>query len=134
LQLTFTFSVKKVFPLPRARHSLNDTTELVAKLYWPEGSRQSEADILEEVYKIADGKREQMTEEERKQVDSHVPEMVWFHKFEDTSTASIREALKIKDARRGSRVFYVIVFMKLSPDHGAGWTRVPSRVVACITL
>jgi hypothetical protein len=101
--------------LPRARHSLNDTEELVAKLYWPEGSRQSEADILEEVYKIADGKREQMTEEERKQVDSHVPEMVWFHKFEDTSTATIREALNIKDAKRGSRVFYIIVFRKLCP-------------------
>jgi len=101
--------------LPRARHSLNDTDELVAKLYWPEGSRQSEADILEEVYKIADGKREHMTEEERKQVDGHVPEMVWFHKFEDTSTASIREALGIKDAKRGSRVFYIIVFRKLRP-------------------
>jgi hypothetical protein len=101
--------------LPRARHSLNDTEELVAKLYWPEGSRQSEADILEEVYKIADGMREQMSEEERKQVDSHVPEMVWFHKFEDTSTASIREALNIKDAKRGSRVFYIIVFRKLRP-------------------
>jgi hypothetical protein len=42
--------------LPWARHSLNDTKELIAKLYWPEESRQSEADILEEVYKIADGK------------------------------------------------------------------------------
>jgi hypothetical protein len=47
--------------LPRPT-SLNDTKELVAKLYWPEESRQGEADILEEVYKIADGKRGQMTE------------------------------------------------------------------------
>ena len=56
--------------LPWAHHGLNDTEELVAKLYWPEGSRQSEADILEEVFKIADGKWERMTEEERKQVDA----------------------------------------------------------------
>jgi len=56
-----------------------------------------------------------MTEEERKQVDGHVPEVVWFNKFEDTSTASIREALEIKDAKRGSRVFYIIVFRKLRP-------------------
>jgi len=43
--------------LPRDRHSLNDTNELVAKLYWSEQSRQSEPDILKEVYTIADGKR-----------------------------------------------------------------------------
>jgi hypothetical protein len=30
-----------------------------------------------------------MTDEERMQVAGHVPEMVWFHKFEETSTANI---------------------------------------------
>jgi hypothetical protein len=65
------------------------------------------------VYTIADGKREQMTDEEREHVDGHVPEMVWFHKFEDTSTANIRRALGIDDPDRGSRVFYIVVFRKL---------------------
>ncbi|KAG1741274.1 hypothetical protein EDB19DRAFT_1850970 [Suillus lakei] len=41
--------------------------------------------------------------------------MVWFHKFEDTSTANIRRALGLKDAERGRRVLYIIVFRKLYP-------------------
>ena len=114
---TNVFPVKSAVlsSLPRDRPNLNDTDELVAKLYWPEQSRQSEPDILKEVYEIADGKREKMTDEEREQVDGHVPEMVWFHKFEETSTANIRRALGIDDAERGSRVFYIIVFRKLLP-------------------
>jgi hypothetical protein len=104
----------KVFPvtstmlssLPRD-HGVNDTDELVAKMYWPEESRQSEPDILEEVYKIAD--------RELEEVDGHVPEMVWFHKFEETSTTNIRRALGIDGADGSSRVFYLIVFRKLRP-------------------
>ncbi|OAX35651.1 hypothetical protein K503DRAFT_745613 [Rhizopogon vinicolor AM-OR11-026] len=115
--------VTNVFPvmsdmlssLPRDPRSLNDTKDLVAKLYWPEEMRRSKPDILKEVYKITDGEREGMTAEERQQVAGHVPEMVWFHKFEETSTANIRRALGIGDAERGSRVFYVIVFRKLRP-------------------
>ena len=101
--------------LPRDSRNLNDTKDLVAKLYWPEEMRQSEPDILKEVYKIADGGREGMTAEERQQVADHVPEMVWFHEFEETSTANIRRALGINDAERGSRVFYIIVFRRLCP-------------------
>ncbi|KAG2064204.1 hypothetical protein BDR04DRAFT_1035880, partial [Suillus decipiens] len=90
--------------MPRQPHFLNESTELVAKLFWPEEARQSEPEILEEVYKIA---------KEDPDVSGHVPEMVWFHKFEGTSTAIIRKALGIDDT--GSRVLYIIVFRKLYP-------------------
>ncbi|KAG1805113.1 uncharacterized protein HD556DRAFT_1437275 [Suillus plorans] len=88
---------------------LNESPELVAKLYWPEETRQSEPDILKEVYKIA------QTDPD---VRGHVPELVWFHKFKETSTSKIRVALGLKDAERaeqGSRVLYIIVFRKLIP-------------------
>ncbi|KAG2064221.1 hypothetical protein BDR04DRAFT_284843 [Suillus decipiens] len=89
---------------PQQPHFLNESTELVAKLFWPEEARQSEPEILEEVYKIA---------KEDPDVSGHVPEMIWFHKFEGTSTAIIRKALGIDDT--GSRVLYIIVFRKLVP-------------------
>jgi len=79
---------------------------MVAEPYWPEVSRGSEADILQRVYQIA---------ERVSQVKGHVPEMVWFHKFDDTSTADTRMMLGIPDAEQGSRVLYLIVFRKLSP-------------------
>ncbi|KAG2127931.1 uncharacterized protein EDB93DRAFT_1340893 [Suillus bovinus] len=94
---------------PRGPHFRNESPELVAKLYWPEETRQSEPDILNEVYKIA------QTDPD---VLGHVPELVWFHKFEETSTSKIRIALGLKDAERakqGSRVLYIIVFRKLIP-------------------
>ncbi|KAG2355780.1 hypothetical protein BDR07DRAFT_1425211 [Suillus spraguei] len=86
----------------------NPTDGLVAKIYWPEEERESEADILKKVYKIAG-------EDKEGKVKYHVPEMVWSHKFEDTSTANIRKALGLKDAERGRRVLYIIVFRKLDP-------------------
>ncbi|KAG2062874.1 hypothetical protein BDR04DRAFT_946288, partial [Suillus decipiens] len=79
------------------------------KLYWPEETRQSEPDILNEVYKIA------RTDPD---VRGHVPELVWFHKFKETSTSKIRVALGLKDAdqaEQGSRVLYIIIFRKLIP-------------------
>ncbi|KAG2048642.1 hypothetical protein BDR06DRAFT_1024315 [Suillus hirtellus] len=100
----FPVRSKALSALPRRSHFLNESTELVAKLFWPEEARQSEPEILEEVYKIASADPD---------VLGHVPEMVWFYKFEDTSTAIIRKALGIDDA--GSRVLYIIVFRKLVP-------------------
>ncbi|KAG1796393.1 uncharacterized protein HD556DRAFT_299238 [Suillus plorans] len=100
----FPVKSKALSALPRRSHFLNKTNKLVAKLFWPEEARQSEPEILEEVYKIA---------KDDLDVLGHVPEMVWFHKFEDTSTAIIRKALGIDDA--GSRVLYIIVFKKLEP-------------------
>ncbi|KAG1768856.1 hypothetical protein EDD22DRAFT_999864 [Suillus occidentalis] len=86
----------------------NPTSELVAKLYWPEEERESEAEILQKVYEIA-------KKDTEGKVKYHVPEMVWSHKFEETSTAHIRTALGLKDAERGRRVLYIIVFKKLDP-------------------
>ncbi|KAG0698935.1 hypothetical protein DFH29DRAFT_834252 [Suillus ampliporus] len=103
---TTVFPVESVKLSSLLSDSPNKSKELVAKLYWPEESRESEAEILKKVYKIA---------ESEAQVKGHVPEMVWSHKFEGTSTANIRKALGIDDAERGSRVFYIIVFRKLIP-------------------
>ncbi|KIK32859.1 hypothetical protein CY34DRAFT_814033 [Suillus luteus UH-Slu-Lm8-n1] len=100
----FPVKSKALSALPRRPHSLNESTEFVAKLFWPEEARRSEPEILEEVYKIAN---------EEDDVMGHVPDMVWFHKFEETSTAIIRKALGIDDT--GSRVLYIIVFRKLDP-------------------
>ncbi|KAG1901817.1 uncharacterized protein F5891DRAFT_1277565 [Suillus fuscotomentosus] len=108
---TTVFPVKSEALSDRQRDAcfLNESPELVAKLYWPEETRQSEPDILKEVYKIAQTDLD---------VRGHVPELVWFHKFEETSTSKIRVALGLKDAERaeqGSRVLYIIVFRKLIP-------------------
>jgi hypothetical protein len=50
---------------------------------------------------------------EMAQLDGHVPEVVWFHQFKETSSASIRKALRIDPTERGSRVSYAIVFKTL---------------------
>ncbi|KAG1778825.1 hypothetical protein EV702DRAFT_1044260 [Suillus placidus] len=100
----FPVKSKALSALPQRSHFRNQSTEFVAKLFWPEEARPSEPEILEEVYKVAN---------EDPDVLGHVPEMVWFHKFEGTSTAIIRKALGIDDT--GSRVLYIIVFRKLDP-------------------
>ncbi|OAX34638.1 hypothetical protein K503DRAFT_785624 [Rhizopogon vinicolor AM-OR11-026] len=99
--------------LPRDPRSLNDTKGLAAKLYWPEEMRQSEPDILRGVYKIADGEQARISNGGRQQVVGHVPGMVWFHKFEETSTANIGRALGTDDTELGSRIFCIIVFRRL---------------------
>jgi hypothetical protein len=98
----FPVESKALSALPQRSHFLNESTEFIAKLFWPEEACQSEPEILEEVYKIVN---------EDLDVLGHVPEMVWFHKFKGTSTAVIRKALGIDDM--GSRVLYIIVFRKL---------------------
>ncbi|KAG1768866.1 hypothetical protein EDD22DRAFT_213981 [Suillus occidentalis] len=86
----------------------NSTSELVAKLYWPEEEHESEPAILEKVYEIA-------KKDTEGKVRYHVPKMVWFRKFEDTSTAIIRRALGLENAGRGRRVLYIVIFRKLEP-------------------
>ncbi|KAG2753893.1 hypothetical protein P692DRAFT_20796964 [Suillus brevipes Sb2] len=81
----------------------NPTNEL-----WPEEERESEAEILQKAYKIA-------KKDTNGNVKHHVPEMVWSHKFEDTSTVHIRTALGLADAERGRRALYIIIFRKLDP-------------------
>ncbi|KAG1729553.1 hypothetical protein EDB19DRAFT_2042240, partial [Suillus lakei] len=69
---------------------------------------RSEAGILEKVYDIAENEPE---------VAGHIPDVVWFHKFEGTSTAKIGRSLGIQDANaeRNSRILNIIVFRKLLP-------------------
>ncbi|KAG2363911.1 hypothetical protein BDR07DRAFT_1402782 [Suillus spraguei] len=92
----FPVKSKALSELPRDCHFLNE-------------SLNSEPDILDEVYKIA---------QRNPDVQGHVPELVWFHKFKGTSTSKIRIALGLKDAEQaeqGSRALYIIVFRKLIP-------------------
>ncbi|KAG2363793.1 hypothetical protein BDR07DRAFT_1403336 [Suillus spraguei] len=63
----------------------NPTDELVAKIYWPEEERESEADILRKVYEIAGEDKEG------------------------------KEGVRTQGAERGRRVLYIIVFRKLDP-------------------
>ncbi|KAG2152830.1 hypothetical protein DEU56DRAFT_908008 [Suillus clintonianus] len=86
----------------------NRTKKLVAKLYWPEERRQSEDEILQKVYAIAS---------KESTVKNHIPDLVWSHRFDETSTVNIRKALGIEDppGQEGSRVLYIIVLRKLRP-------------------
>ncbi|KIK35380.1 hypothetical protein CY34DRAFT_586747 [Suillus luteus UH-Slu-Lm8-n1] len=79
---------------------------MVAKLYWPEEARLSEPEILAKVHAIA---------ERDSRMKGHVPDMVWIHKFDETSTIHIKEALGTNHAAQGSRVFYIIIFRRLEP-------------------
>lgn len=79
---------------------------MVAKLYRPEKARLSEPEILAKVHAIA---------ERDSRVKGHVLDMVWFHKFDETSTTHIRKASGMNHAAQGSRVFYIIIFRRLEP-------------------
>ncbi|KAG2753900.1 hypothetical protein P692DRAFT_20828894 [Suillus brevipes Sb2] len=79
-------------------YSSGDPEEYV-EVYWSEEQR---------VHDIAE-------KDTKGKVKYHVPEMVWSHKFEETSTANIRTALGLKDAERGRRILSIIVFKKLDP-------------------
>ncbi|KAG1739503.1 hypothetical protein EDD22DRAFT_735512, partial [Suillus occidentalis] len=101
------------------------STEMVAKLYWPEEVCLSEPEILAKVHAIA---------EHDLRVKGHVLDMVWFHKFYETSTTHIRKELGMNHTAQCSRVFYIIVFRKLEPItalsgaefHDAWW-----QIVVC---
>jgi hypothetical protein len=78
--------------------------DLVVKVSWPEAVRVSEPEMLEKVHGIA---------QHNGDVNGHVPEMIWSKKFEDTSTAKIRERLGLPTG--GSRVLYMMILRKLKP-------------------
>ncbi|KAH7923181.1 hypothetical protein BV22DRAFT_1036642, partial [Leucogyrophana mollusca] len=79
--------------------------EMVAKVFWPEDSRSSEAAILDKVAELAKG---------NPNIENHVPELLFWYKFEN-STAELRRALGIANPENGSRTLYILVFRKLSP-------------------
>jgi len=125
---TNVFPVKSttVSKLLEKRPSQNVSKEMVAKLYWPEQSRESEPDILKKVQKIA--------EKYPNEVGPHIPGVVWFHKFDETSTVGIRRTLGIDEPERGSRALYIIVFRKLVPIttlSGKEFLRAWWQVVVC---
>ncbi|KAG2127278.1 uncharacterized protein EDB93DRAFT_1332694 [Suillus bovinus] len=107
---TNVFSVQSKYLSDKKKRDVcgNDSKELVAKLYWPEERRQSEDEILQNVYSIAS---------KESTVKGHIPDMVWFHKFDETSTTKIRRSLGIQDAdaEGGSRILYIVMFRKLIP-------------------
>ena len=76
--------------------------DLVAKFFWAEESRTSEPEILKRVYEIAKNEPD---------VRNHVPVMVFFHMFVESSTSIIRKRLGLRV--RGARVLYIILFREL---------------------
>ncbi|KAG1751618.1 uncharacterized protein EDB91DRAFT_1216918 [Suillus paluster] len=78
---------------------------MVAKIFWAEEQRDSEPEILKKVAEIA---------EKEEAVKGHVPQLLWSHKFENP-TSTIRKALGVPEAEKGSRVLYILVFRKLLP-------------------
>jgi predicted type IV restriction endonuclease len=100
----FPVESERLSKLLKDQPSQNTSKDMVAKLYWPEQSRESEPDILKKVQAIA---------EKNPDVNSYIPEIVWFHEFDETSTASIRKIIGIDKPDRGSRALYIIVFRKL---------------------
>ncbi|KAF8423739.1 hypothetical protein L210DRAFT_3569339, partial [Boletus edulis BED1] len=77
--------------------------DLVVKVFWAEATRTSEPDILKRVYEIAHDQ----------DIKGHVPVMLWYKSFEETSTAKVRQRLGLKT--EGARVLYTIIFRKLRP-------------------
>jgi hypothetical protein len=67
-------------------HPHHNPNEPATKLHWPGGSYQSEPGMLNVVHEIAQYKP---------QVDSHIPETIWLHKIEETSTEKPRRELEI---------------------------------------
>ncbi|KAG2124974.1 hypothetical protein BD769DRAFT_856656 [Suillus cothurnatus] len=90
-----------------SRPELTESTQLAvgSAAVWPE---ESEPAISQKICEIAKNDKEG-------KVNHHVPEMVWFHKFEDTSTVDIRKTLGLQDAERGRRILHITIFRKLDP-------------------
>lgn len=78
---------------------------MVAKIFWAEEDRISEPEILKKVHKIA---------AKESDVEGHVPQLLWYCRFPNP-TRAVREALGIPEAKKGSRVLYILVFRKLDP-------------------
>ncbi|KAG1860291.1 hypothetical protein DFJ58DRAFT_874529 [Suillus subalutaceus] len=89
-----------------SRHPHHNPNESATKLHWPGGSYQSEPGMLNAVHEITQYKP---------QVDGHVPEMIWLHQVEETSTAKLRRELEIDDPARRSRILNIHVSWKLQP-------------------
>jgi hypothetical protein len=86
----------------------NSTSPAVGSTAGQEEEDEGKPAIAQKVYGIAKGDNEG-------KVNLHIPEMVWFHKFKDTSTATIRKVLELKGAQRGKRFLHITVSKKFLP-------------------
>jgi hypothetical protein len=86
----------------------NSTSPAIGSIAGQEEEDEGKPAKPQLVYGIAKGDKEG-------KVNHHIPEMVWFHKFEDTSTANIRKVLELKDTERSERVLHILVSRKLRP-------------------
>ncbi|OJA13872.1 hypothetical protein AZE42_12213, partial [Rhizopogon vesiculosus] len=98
-----------VFPVTSEKLSKNNPgiakDGMVAKVFWAEEQRTNKPDILKMVYRVS---------EEQDAVKSHVPHLLWHHKFKDPMS-KIREALGVSEPAKGIRALYILVFHKLQP-------------------
>jgi hypothetical protein len=78
--------------------------DIVAKVSWPEASRENEAEIIEEI-------REKGKDNEH--IQNHLPTVICWADFEGTYTGCIRTALKLDASDSGRRVLRITVFQRL---------------------
>ncbi|KIK41002.1 hypothetical protein CY34DRAFT_806607 [Suillus luteus UH-Slu-Lm8-n1] len=86
----------------------NPTSPAVGSTAGQEEEDEGMPAIPQLVYGIAKGDREG-------KMNHHIPEIAWFHKIEDRSTANIRNVLELKDTERSERVLHITVSRKLRP-------------------
>ncbi|KAG2052922.1 hypothetical protein BDR06DRAFT_490916 [Suillus hirtellus] len=104
---TIVFSVKSKAVSGLQLDPRFEPPELVAKLYWPEDTHQSEPIIFDEVCKITQINSDALR---------HAPRLVFFYKFKKTSTCKISIAPGLKDVdqvKPDSRILKVIASRKL---------------------
>jgi hypothetical protein len=80
--------------------------DLVFKVYWPEASRASEAEIIDKAHQIA---------RQNDDVKGHLPDLIYSHDFVEYSTKEIRTAFGIETETRSPRVLRVMLFRRLYP-------------------
>jgi hypothetical protein len=86
----------------------NSTSPAVGSTTGQEEEDEGMPAIPQLVYGIAEGDR-------KGKMNHHIPEIVWFHKIEDTSTANIGNVLELKDTERSERILHITVSRKLRP-------------------
>ncbi|KAG1762327.1 hypothetical protein EV702DRAFT_332282 [Suillus placidus] len=74
-----------------------------------EEQHTGELGILEKVSEIANG------EHQTTNSNGHVPQLVWHHKFTNSTSAVQKASLCTPAPTKGSRVLYILVFHKLRP-------------------
>jgi len=100
---TRIYSVESSSKDPRDTSTTLAGTELVLKISWPETSWKSEKDVIEQAMQC------------EKDVQGHLPDLVWSGDFPVYSTESIRIQLRLNSGNTRTRVARVILFRRLHP-------------------